>query len=165
MAAVTDGTTDAQPSVVSHMTIHRNRTGSLEVTGRSWQDDGTLSSRFRSKASSESMEPASIFFFFYSGERPRYPDAPEYEGTGEIVLESADRASGHWTTRSPGGERLQAKTSCIFRPADPVDRAVPDGNDPDARSADRAAPGGMEGRRKLPEDHAARLQAGGTAAR
>lgn len=126
--------TDSQPAVVSHMTIHRNRTGYLEVAGRSWQEDGTLSSRFRSEASRESIDPASIFFF-YRGERPRYPNAPEYEGTGEIILESADRASGHWTTRSPGGERLQAKTSGIFLHADPGDRAILDGNDSDARAA------------------------------
>jgi hypothetical protein len=126
--------TDSQPAVVSHMTIHRNRTGYLEVAGRSWQEDGTLSSRFRSEASRESIDPTSIFFF-YRGERPRYANAPEYEGTGEIVLESADRASGHWTTTSPGGERLQAKTSGIFLRANPGDRAVLDGNDSLARSA------------------------------
>jgi CAP12/Pycsar effector protein, TIR domain len=126
--------TDSQPAVVSHMTIRRNRTGYLEVAGRSWQEDGTLSSRFRSEASSESIDPASIFFF-YRGERPRYPNAPEYEGTGEIILESADRASGHWTTTSPGGERLQAKTSGIFLHADVGDRAVLDGDDSDARAA------------------------------
>jgi hypothetical protein len=126
--------TDLQPAVVSHMTIHRNRTGYLEVAGRSWQEDGTLASRYRSEASSEGVDPASIFFF-YRGERPRYRDAPEYEGTGEIILESADRASGHWTTSSPGGERLQAKTSGIFVRADPRDRTVLDGDDPDARAA------------------------------
>jgi CAP12/Pycsar effector protein, TIR domain len=126
--------TDSQPSVVSHMTIHRSRTGSLEVAGRSWQEDGTLSSRFRSEAASESVDHATIFFF-YRGERPRYPNAPEYEGTGQIILESADRASGHWTTMSPGGERLQAKTSGIFLRADPGDKAVLDGDDPDARAA------------------------------
>jgi hypothetical protein len=126
--------TDSQPSVVSHMTIHRNRTGSLEVVGRSWQEDGTLASRFRSEASRESIDPASIFFF-YRGERPRYPNAPEYEGAGEIILESADRASGHWTTKSSGGKRLQAKTSGIFLRADPGDRAALDGHDPDARAA------------------------------
>jgi Predicted nucleotide-binding protein containing TIR-like domain len=126
--------TDSQPAVVSHMTIRRNRTGYLEVAGRSWGEDGTLSSRFRSEASSESIDPARIFFF-YRGERPRYPNAPEYEGTGEIILESADRASGHWTTTSPGGERLQAKTSGIFLYAEVGDRAVLDGDDSDARAA------------------------------
>jgi predicted nucleotide-binding protein with TIR-like domain len=126
--------TDSQPSVVSYMTIHRNRTGSLEVAGRSWQEDGTLSSRFRSEASSETNDPPSIFFY-YRAERPRYPNAPEYEGTGQINLESADRASGHWTTSSPGGERLQAKTSGIFVRADPGDRSVLDGNDAGARAA------------------------------
>jgi CAP12/Pycsar effector protein, TIR domain len=125
--------TDSQPSVVSHLTIRRNRMGYLEVAGRSWQEDGTLSSRYRSEASSENIDPARIFFY-YRGERPRYPNAPEYEGTLEIVLETADRASGHWTTSSPGGEHLEAKTSGIFRRADPGDRAVLDGTDPAARA-------------------------------
>jgi hypothetical protein len=125
--------TDFEPTAVSHLTIHRNRTGALEVAGHSWQEDGTLSSRYRSEASRESIDPASIFFYF-RGERPRHPNAPEYEGTGEIILESADRASGHWTTRSPGSGGLEAKTSGIFLRADPGDRAVLDGNDPEARA-------------------------------
>lgn len=124
--------TDVEPTAISHLTIHRDRTGALEVAGHSWQEDGNLSSRYRSEASREGTDPASIFFFF-RGERPRHPNAPEYEGTGEIILESADRASGHWTIRSPGG--VQAKTSGTFRRADPGDRAVLDGNDPEARAS------------------------------
>src|SRR5690348_12661938 len=35
--------TEFEPSAVSLLTISRDRSGSLEVAGRSWQEDGTLS--------------------------------------------------------------------------------------------------------------------------
>jgi len=31
-------------------------------------------------------------FYYFKGERPRDPNAPQLDGTGEILLESADRA-------------------------------------------------------------------------
>jgi len=40
-------------------------------------------------------------FYYFKGERPRDPNAPQLDGTGEILLESADRAAGYFTTRSP----------------------------------------------------------------
>jgi Predicted nucleotide-binding protein containing TIR-like domain len=125
--------TELEPSAVSLLTISRDRAGALQVSGRSWQADGTLSARYWSEASKEHADPAGIFYF-WRGERPRLPDAPQLEGTGEITLESVDRASGYWTTRSEGADAFHARTSGIYLRADPGDAAVLDGN-----AAERAA--------------------------
>ena len=126
--------TEFEPSAISLLTISRDRAGALEVSGRSWQADGTLSARYWSEASKERVDPAGIFYF-WKGERPRDPNAPQLEGTGEIKLESVDRAVGYWTTRSEGGGAFHARTSGIYLRADPGDAAVLDGND----AAERAA--------------------------
>jgi len=126
--------TELEPSAVSLLTISRDRVGALEVSGRSWQADGTLSARYRSEASKERVDPAGIFYF-WKGERPRDPNAPQLEGTGEIKLESVDRAAGYWTTRSEDADPFHARTSGIYLRADPADAAVLDGND----AAERAA--------------------------
>ena len=119
--------TELEPSAVSLLTISRDRAGALQVSGRSWQADGTLSARYWSEASKERVDPAGIFYF-WKGERPRQPDAPQLEGTGEITLESVDRAAGYWTTRSQGAGAFHARTSGIYLRADPGDAAVLDGN-------------------------------------
>src|SRR5690242_9074816 len=126
--------TELEPSAVSLLTISRDRAGALEVAGRGWQADGTLSARYWSEASKERADPAGIFYF-WKGERPRQPNAPQLEGTGEIKLESVDRADGYWTTRSEGADAFQARTSGIYLRADPGDAAVLDGN----AAAERAA--------------------------
>jgi Predicted nucleotide-binding protein containing TIR-like domain len=120
--------TELEPSAVSLLTISRDRAGALEVAGRSWQADGTLSARYWSEASKERVDPAGIFYF-WKGERPRDPNAPQLEGTGEIKLESVDRASGYWTTRSEGDDTIYARTSGIYIRADPGDLAVLNGSD------------------------------------
>ena len=84
---------------MSLLRISRDRDGALEVTGRSWQEDGSLSARYWSEAAKERKEPSGIFYY-WKGERPRDPNAPQLEGTGEIRLESADRAAGYFTTRA-----------------------------------------------------------------
>ena len=55
------------------------RDGGLNVNGRSWQEDGTLSARYWSEATKERRDPAGIFYF-WKGERPRDPNAPQLEG-------------------------------------------------------------------------------------
>jgi hypothetical protein len=125
--------TELEPSAVSLLTIRRDRAGALEVSGRSWQSDGTLSANYWSEASKERVDPAGIFYF-WKGERPRHPDAPQLEGTGEIKLESVERASGYFTTRSDGTDGFHTRTSGIYLRADPGDRAVLDGTDASARA-------------------------------
>jgi hypothetical protein len=117
-----------EPSAVSLLRISRDRDGALEVSGRGWQEDGSISARYWSEASKERREPAGVFYY-WNGERPRDPNAPQLEGTGEIRLESADRASGYWTTRASNDPELNARTVGVYRRAEPEDVAVMDGPD------------------------------------
>ena len=126
--------TEFEQSAVALLTITRDRAGTLEIAGRSWQADGTLSARFWSEASKERTDPAGIFFF-WKGNRPHDPNAPGIEGTGEIRLESVDRANAYWTSRSEVSDAIETRTSGIFIRADPGDAAVLDGNDAAARTA------------------------------
>jgi hypothetical protein len=119
---------EREPSAISLLRISRDREGGLEVVGRGWQEDGTLSSRYASVASKERRDTPSVFYYWH-GERPRQPNAPALEGTGEIRLESADRASGYWTTRSDADPDLRERTSGVYLRADPEDMRVLDGGD------------------------------------
>ena len=122
--ALTERSAD-EPSAVSLLRISRDRSGMLEVSGRSWQADGTLSARYRSEAAREQKDPSGVFFY-WKGERPRNSNAPELNGTGEIRVESADRAAGYWTTFLPSGI---ARTAGVFRRADAADLTTLDGSD------------------------------------
>jgi hypothetical protein len=125
--------TEREPSAVSLLRISRDREGGLEVAGRGWQDDGTLSVRYWSVASKEHRDPPSVFYY-WNGERPRQPNAPQLEGTGEIRLEDTDRASGYWTTRSEVDPQLHERTSGVYLRAEPDDMRVLEGNDDEARA-------------------------------
>jgi len=125
--------TEREPSAISLLRISRDRAGSLEVAGRGWQEDGMLSVRYWSIASKEHRDPTSVFYF-WNGERPRHPNAPQLEGTGEIRLEEPDRASGYWTTRSEADPLLRERTSGVYLRADPGDMGILDGGDPQQRA-------------------------------
>jgi hypothetical protein len=105
----------------------------LNVTGRAWQEEGTLSARYWSEAAKERRDPAGIFYF-WKGERPRDPNAPQLEGTGEIRVETADRATGYWTTRSDRDPGLNARTAGVYLRADPSDLQVLDGGSEEERA-------------------------------
>lgn len=117
--------TEQEPSALGVLKISRNRNGALETNGRAWQEDGTLSARYWSEAAKE-KDDASGVFYYWKGERPLHPDAPQLEGTGEVRLESADRASGYFTTR---GEGVNARTSGVYIRAEPADVEILDGSD------------------------------------
>lgn len=123
---------EKEPSAVSLLKISRDRNGALEVTGRAWQEDGTLSARYWSEALKERENDSGIFYY-WKGERPLHPDAPQLEGTGEIRLESADRASGYWTTRADA-QNVNARTAGIFLRAQPTDMSILDGRDEQKRA-------------------------------
>ena len=125
--------TEAEPSAVGLLSISRDRDGGLTVTGRSWQEDGTLSARYWSEAAKERRDPAGLFYF-WKGERPRDPNASELEGTGEIRVEAADRATGYWTTRSDRDTSLNARTSGIYVRADASDLEVLDSGTEEKRA-------------------------------
>ena len=122
-----------EPSAVSLLRISRDRDGALELNGRSWQEDGTLSARYWSEAAKEKKEPAGIFYY-WRGERPRDANAPQLDGTGEIRIESVDRAAGYFTTRSDSRPKINARTSGVYLRADPGDLRILDGSDVEARA-------------------------------
>ena len=122
--------TAEEPSAISLLRISRDRNGILEVSGRSWQMDGTLSARYRSEAATERKDPAGVFYY-WKGERPRNPNAPQMDGTGEIRIESADRATGYWTTFLPS---LITRTAGVYLRADAEDLATLDGRDDKKRT-------------------------------
>jgi hypothetical protein len=126
--------TTLEPSAVSLLRISRGRDGALEVSGRSWQEDGTLSARYKSEAVKERKDPPGVFYY-WNGERPREPNAPQLHGTGEIRLESADRAAGYFTTRSDTDPHVNARTSGVYLRANPDDLSILDGRD-DRRRAE-----------------------------
>ena len=115
---------------MSLLRISRDRNGILEVSGRSWQADGTLSARYCSEAATERKDPPGVFYY-WKGERPRNPNAPQMDGTGEIRIESADRATGYWTTFLPN---MIARTAGIYLRADAEDLATLDGRDDKKRA-------------------------------
>jgi len=129
--------TSDEPSAVSLLQISRNRDGALLMSGRSWQEDGALSARYWCEASRERKDPPGIFYY-WKGERPRDPNAPQVEGTGEIKLESADRAAGYWTTRSDVDPQIRARTSGVYLRSHPDDLSILDGSD-DRKRADLIA--------------------------
>jgi predicted nucleotide-binding protein with TIR-like domain len=117
-----------ESSAVSLIRISRDRNGALELAGRSWQEDGRLSARYWCEASKERKEPSGVFYY-WKGERPRDANAPQLDGTGEILLESADRASGYFTTRSDTRTKVNVRTSGVYVRADPEDMSILDGGD------------------------------------
>jgi hypothetical protein len=125
--------TAKEPSAVSLLKISRNRNGVLEVNGRSWREDGTLSARYWSEAVKE-KEDATGIFYYWKGERPLDPDAPQLEGTGEIRLECADRASGYFTTRGDAKLKVNARTSGVYLRAEPTDMVLLNGRDDQKRA-------------------------------
>ena len=122
-----------EPSAVSLLGIARNRDGALEISGRSWQEDGTLSARYRSEAVKERKEPSGVFYY-HKGERPRDPNAPHFDGVGEILIESADRASGYFTTCVENRTTETVRTSGVYLRARAEDLRILDEGD-DAQRA------------------------------
>ncbi len=120
--------TAREPSAVSLLRISRDRDGALELAGRSWQKDGSLSARYWSEAVKEKKESPGLFYY-WKGERPLDPNAPQLEGTGEIRMESAERASGYFTTRVDTQPRVNTRTAGVYWRADPEDMSILDGSD------------------------------------
>jgi hypothetical protein len=126
--------TAKEPSALSLLKISRARNGVLELIGRSWREDGSLSARYWSEAVKE-REGDSGIFYYWKGERPLDPNAPQLYGTGEIKLESTDRASGYFTTRADADPNLNARTAGVYWRADPDDIRILDDRDDQKRAA------------------------------
>lgn len=126
--------TAKEPDAVSLLKISRDRNGALELTGRAWREDGGLSARYWSEAVKE-KEGSSGVFFYWKGERPLDPNAPRLEGVGEIRLESADRASGYFTTRADTDPHVSQRTAGVWQRAESGDIGILDGRDDQKRAA------------------------------
>jgi hypothetical protein len=124
--------TAKEPSAVGVLRVSRGRHG-LELSGRAWREDGALSALYRSEAVKERDDGSGVFYY-WKGERPMDPDAPQLEGTGELRLETADRASGYFTTRSDA-QKLNTRTSGVYLRADEADLGILDGRDDRRRAA------------------------------
>jgi Predicted nucleotide-binding protein containing TIR-like domain len=124
--------TAREPSAVSLLKISRDRDGALELIGRSWQEDGRLSARYWSEAVKERKESPGVFYY-WKGERPLDPNAPQLDGTGEIRMESADRASGYFTTHADTHPRVNTRTAGVYWRADSEDMNILDGRDDQKR--------------------------------
>jgi hypothetical protein len=92
------------------------------------QEDGKLCARYWSEAAREKKEPSGVFYY-WKGERPLDPNAPQLDGTGEIRLETADRAAGYFTTRADGPLKVYARTVGVYLRAAPSDMETLDGQD------------------------------------
>ena len=84
-------------------------------------------------AGRERRDPSGIFYY-WNGERPRDPNAPQLDGTGEIRIESVDRAAGYFTTRSDTRPEINARTSGIYWRAHPGDMKILDEGDDGQRA-------------------------------
>jgi hypothetical protein len=101
------------------------------IEGMWWQF--SLTQRTEKEPSAISLLKSGIFYY-WNGERPLDPDAPQLHGTGEIRLESADRASGYWITRSDKDAQLNARTSGVYLRAEPDDMSILDSRDDQKRA-------------------------------
>ncbi len=122
-----------EPSALSLLRISRDRDGALEVAGRSWCENGRLTARYWSEAVKERKEPSGVFYY-WNGERPLDPDAPQLYGTAEIKLEAADRANGYFMTRTAADPNFNARTVGVYWRADPDDMNILDGRDNQKRA-------------------------------
>ena len=127
--------TEREPSAVSLLRISRDRDGQMELSGRSWQ--GRLSARYWSEAVKERKDLPGVFYY-WKGERPLASNAPQLDGTGEIRLESTDRATGYFTTCADGEPAVHLRTSGVYWRADPQDMIILAGLD-DHKRADLIA--------------------------
>ena len=125
--------TDKEPSALSLLKIARDRDGTLGIAGRSWKGDGHLTARYWSEAAKQKDD--SGLFYYWKGERPLDVDVPQINGTGEIQLESDDRANGYFIVRSDSDPSLNARTAGVYWRADPDEVDVVDGRDDQKRAA------------------------------
>jgi hypothetical protein len=93
------------------------RTGQLvTLSGKAWTVQGDLIAQFWSKATSINEESHTLFYY-WEGDWPGHPDAPQFFGKGEIVREDADRASGYFTIRSEGDVDPRERKRVLYRRA------------------------------------------------
>ena len=125
--------------------IARDRDGALEITGRSWREDGSLSARYWSEAAKE-KEGAVGHLLLLEGRAAaatrtrRSSKGRARSGSSPPIAPPA--TSRRAPTRDP---ELNARTSGVYWRADPDDMSILDGTRrPEARGADRRAAHAVE---------------------
>ena len=117
-----------EPSAVSLLRISRDRDGALELAGRSWQEDGTLSARYWSEAAKEKKERSGHFLLLEG----RTAQAPERAAVGRDGRDPnrVRRSRGRLLDNSFGhSPKVNARTSGVYLRADPEDMSILDGRD------------------------------------
>ena len=104
---------------MSLLRIARDRDGALELT-RPLVAGGRHAVGAVLERGGEGEEGARRRLLLLEGRTAADPNAPQLEGTGEIRMESADRASGYFTTRSDTDPSVNARTSGVYLRADPT---------------------------------------------
>ena len=120
--------TAREPSAVSLLKISRDRAGALEVAGavmaRGWQPVCEILER-----SGEGEERAFGRLLLLEGRTAAEPERAAVVWDGEIRMESAERASGYFTTRADTHPKVDTRTSGVYWRADPEDLSIMDGRD------------------------------------
>lgn len=71
----------------------------LSLQGQAWTAEGVPISRFWSKSASLDEDQRTLFYW-WEGDWPGHPDAPQFFGKGEIALKDPNMATGYFTIRS-----------------------------------------------------------------
>ena len=124
--------TEDEPSAVSLLRIRETETVTERerpILARGRHPVCPLLERGREGAQGSGRHPLLL-----EGRAPWHPNAPQLEGTGEITVEGADRATGYWTTRSDRDPELNARTAGVYLRADPSDLQVLDGASEEERA-------------------------------
>ena len=118
---------------MSLIRISRARDGTLELRGRAWQEDGSLSARYWSEAVKERKEPFGRFVGRFLLLEGRTAPGPECTATGRDGRNPSGvrRSRGrYFTTRSEAPASVNPRTSGVYWRADTEDcAAIMDGND------------------------------------
>lgn len=113
------GAIKIERSVLSLLEIRRTGSG-LTLSGRAWTDAGELIARFWSKAVAVNEQSRQLFYY-WEGDWPGQPNAPEFFGKGEIVLDDASHGSGYFTIRSDSDNDPRERKSVMYQRATPVE--------------------------------------------
>jgi hypothetical protein len=109
-----------EKSVVSLLSVKRQVTRQVSLSGQAWTDAGKPHARFWSMATTVKEEEKSLLYY-WEGDWPGHRDAPQFFGKGEIKLESTKRASGYFTVHSDGEVDPRERKAAVYLRAEPED--------------------------------------------
>ena len=100
---------------MSLIRISRDRVGALELRGRAWQEDGSLSARYWSEAVKERKEPPGVLLDGRTASEP------------ERARSWTGREKSCWSP-SIAGPGTPSLVAAVFWRADPEDMSILDGH-------------------------------------